>query len=185
MKDSRMKIYAGFLQRVGAFVLDYGIIVVCLAAITVFSFLMNSLFNVNEWLFGDRVRAQLTGFMLITLPVTLYFVFSESSVRQASWGKQRLGLKVTDHNGNRITFGRALARTGLKFVPWELAHTLIWQIYFSPNQVSQWITAGFVTVYILVGANFASLLVRKDRQTLYDLLARTYVVKHSFHRTVK
>lgn len=180
-----MKIYAGFLQRVGAFVLDYGIIVVYLAAITVFSFVMNSLFNVNEWLFGDRVRAQVTGFMLITVPVTLYFAFSESSVRQASWGKQRLGLKVTDHNGNRITFGRALARTGLKFVPWELAHTLIWQIYFSPNQVSQWISAGFITVYVLIGANIASILFRKHRQTLYDLWAGTYVEKHNFYGIVK
>jgi uncharacterized RDD family membrane protein YckC len=177
MKDSQVKIYAGFLYRVGAFVLDYDIILVYLAAITLFSFLMNLFFSINEWLFTDRVRAQLTGFLLITLPVTLYFVFSESSVREASWGKQRLGLKVTDHDGNRITFWRAVARTGLKFVPWELAHTLIWQIYFTPNQFSQWITAGFVTVYLLIGANIASLLFRKDRQTLYDLLAGTYVIK--------
>ena len=61
-----MKIYAGFLQRVGAFVLDYGIILVYLAAITLFSFLMNSLFSVNQWLFTDRIRAQLSGFLLIT-----------------------------------------------------------------------------------------------------------------------
>jgi uncharacterized RDD family membrane protein YckC len=185
MKDSQMNIYARFLQRVGAFVLDYGIILIYLAGLTLFSFPMNSLFSVNEWAFADRIRAQLTGFMLITLPVTLYFVFRESSARQASWGKQRLGLKVTDRNGNRITFWRAVARTGLKFVPWELAHTLIWQIYFTPNQFSQWITAGFVTVYLLIGANIASLLFRKDRQTLYDLLVGTYVVQPNFYGTVK
>lgn len=177
MKDGQMKIYAGFLQRVGAFVLDYGIILVYLAAITLFSFLMNSLFSINQWLFTDRNRAQLSGFLFITLPVSLYFVFSESSIRQATWGKQRLGLKVTDHNGNRAGFWRAVARTGLKFIPWELAHTLIWQISFTPNQFSQWIIAGFVTVYCLIGANVASLIFRKDRQTLYDFLAGTYVVK--------
>ncbi|HEX9837985.1 MAG TPA: RDD family protein [Anaerolineales bacterium] len=172
-----MKIYAGLWQRVGAFVLDYGIILVYLVAIALFSLLMNSLFSVNQWLFTDRIRAQLSGFLFITLPVTLYFAFSESSIRQASWGKQRLGLKVTDHNGDRIGLRRSFARTGLKFVPWELAHTLIWQISFTPNQFSQWIIAGFVTVYFLIGANIASLIFRKARQTLYDLLAGTYVVK--------
>lgn len=177
MKNSQVKIYATFLQRVAAFVLDYGIILVYLAAITLFSLLMNSLFGVNQWLFTDRIRAQVIGFLLITVPVGFYFAFSESSIRQATWGKQRLGLKATDHNGNRIAFWRAVARTGLKFIPWELAHTLTWQIFFTPNQFSQLIIAGFVTVYFLIGANIASLIFRKDRQTLYDLLAGTYVVK--------
>ena len=41
MKDSQMKIYAGFWERVAAFILDYGIILVYLGAITLFSLLMN------------------------------------------------------------------------------------------------------------------------------------------------
>lgn len=171
-----MKSYAGLWQRVGAFLLDYGIILVYLGAVTLFLALMNSLFGVNQWLFTDRIRAQITGFFLITLPVTLYFAFGESSVRQAIWGKQRLGLKVTDHRGNRNSFLRSLSRNGLKFIPWELAHTLSWQISFTPNQYSQLIIAGFITVYFLIGANIASLIFRQDRQTLYDLLARTYVI---------
>lgn len=65
----------------------------------------------------------------------------------------------------------------LKFMPWELAHTLIWQISFTPNQFSQPIAAGFVTVYLLIGTNIASLAFRKDRRTLYDLLTGTYVMK--------
>lgn len=172
-----MKIYAGFWRRVGAFALDYAIILVYLGAITLFSLLMSSLFDINQWLFTDRVRAQLTGFLMITLPVTLYFVLSESSIRQATWGKRRLGLKVTGTDGNRISFWRSVARTGLKFIPWELAHTLIWQISFTPNQFSTWINAGFFTVYLLIGANIAALIFRKDRQTLYDFLAGTYVVR--------
>jgi uncharacterized RDD family membrane protein YckC len=125
MKDNPMKTFAGFWRRVGAFALDYVIILVYLVAITLFSLLMNSLFSVNQWLFGDRIRAQVTGFLFITLPVSLYFAFSESSIRQATWGKQRLGLKVTDRSGNRIGLWRSVARTVLKFIPWELAHTMI------------------------------------------------------------
>jgi hypothetical protein len=72
MIDSQTKIYAGFWQRVGAFALDYIIILLYLVAITLLSFLMNSLFSVNQWLFSDRIRAQVTGFLFITLPVSLY-----------------------------------------------------------------------------------------------------------------
>jgi uncharacterized RDD family membrane protein YckC len=177
MNDSQSKAYAGFWQRVRAFALDYIIILFYLAALTLFSLIINGLFSVNEWLFVDRVRAQLTGFFLITLPVALYFTFGESSVQQATWGKKRVGLMVTGPNGARISFWRALARTFLKFIPWELSHTLIWEIYFSPQANSLLINYGFILVYGLIGLNMASLLMTKQHQTLYDLLANTYVTK--------
>ena len=102
-----MKVYAGFRERVGAFVLDYVIILFYLVAVTLIFLLLNSLFNLNDRLFMDRVRAQLTAFLLITLPVALYFAISESSNRQATWGKQRMRLKVTGDNGETISFWRA------------------------------------------------------------------------------
>src|SRR5215510_660428 len=113
-----MNTYAGFLQRITAFLLDYVIILIYLATITLLVWLLNSLFSTNDLLFADRVRAQFVGFLLITLPVALYFASSESSNSQATWGKQRMRLKVTDYDGARISFGRSLARTVLKFIPW-------------------------------------------------------------------
>jgi uncharacterized RDD family membrane protein YckC len=177
MNDSQIKIYAGFWQRGTAFALDYVIILFYLAALTLLSLLINSLFSVNEWLFSDRIRSQLTGFFLITLPVALYFAFGESSVQQATWGKKRVGLIVTNPNGARISFWRSLARTLLKFIPWELSHTLIWEISFSPQANSDLINYSFILVYVLIGLNIASLLMTKKHQTLYDLLAKTYVMR--------
>jgi len=184
MNDSQSRTYAGFWQRVKAFTLDYVIILLYLAGITLLSLVFNSpfwvnhlFFSITHWLFANHVRAQLTGFFLITLPVTLYFALSESSVQRATWGKKRMGLVVTDPNGGRLTFWRSLARTFLKFIPWELSHTLIWQIYFSPQTNSLLINYGFILVYALVGLNIASLLITKKHQTLYDLLAKTYVTK--------
>ena len=89
MNDSQSKTYAGFWQRVKAFVLDYIIILFYLAALTLFFLLINSLSGITEWLFSDRIRAQLTEFFLITLPVALYFALGESSAQQATWGKKR------------------------------------------------------------------------------------------------
>lgn len=174
-----MNTYAGFVQRITAFFLDYVIILIYLTAITVLMWLLNSLFSINDLLFTDRVRAQFVGFLLITLPVALYFAISESSTHQATWGKQRMGLKVTDYQGARISFGRSLARTGLKLIPWELSHTLIWDISFSPQADDVLIYYGFGFVYLLVGLNLASLLLTQKHQTIYDLLIKTYVVKQA------
>jgi uncharacterized RDD family membrane protein YckC len=40
----------------------------------------------------------------------LYYALMESSVNQATLGKMALGIKVTDLDGNRISFGRATGR---------------------------------------------------------------------------
>jgi len=184
MNDSQSKTYAGFWPRVKAFALDYIIILFYLAVLTLLFLVFNSpfwvnhlFFSITHWLFANHIRAQLTGFLLITLPVTLYFALSESSAQQATWGKKRMGVIVTDPNGERINFWRSLARTFLKFIPWELSHTLIWRINFSPQAGSTLINYGFTLVYLLVGTNIASLLITEKHQTLYDLLANTYVVK--------
>ena len=171
-----MKTYAGFWKRAGAFALDYIIILGYLFGIFLLSLFANALFGANQRLFVDRIQAQFVAFLLVTLPITLYFAISEASTWQATWGKRRLKLKVMDRNGNRIRFWRSLGRTLLKFVPWELSHTMIWQIYFSRQTESVWINYGFVLIYLLIGLSMASLIVRKTHQTLYDLLTDTYVI---------
>lgn len=44
-----------------------------------------------------------------------------------------LGMRVVRTDGARLSAGRAVGRTVLTFIPWELAHTLIWQIRFAPR----------------------------------------------------
>src|SRR5262249_28295765 len=68
-------------------------------------------------LFGNRVVGQASGFALVTLPVVLYFALLESSAWQASWGKRWRGLRVVDARGARLSWGRALGRTALAFIP--------------------------------------------------------------------
>ena len=170
-----MKTYAGFWQRSAAFMWDYLIIVCYLAIITILSLLTGA----KDWLFTNRIQAQLSAFLFLTLPVILYFSILESSAQQATWGKYKRGLRVVDHNGSQISFTRAFARTLLKFVPWEISHTLIWEISFSPQTNSVLINIGFTVVYLLIGLNIASLLMTKTHQTIYDLLTKTYVEKRN------
>jgi uncharacterized RDD family membrane protein YckC len=46
----------------------------------------------------------------------LYHAYLESGEKQATWGKQALGLYVTDLTGNHVTFGRASGRFFAKMV---------------------------------------------------------------------
>jgi len=87
--------YAGFWKRAGAFALDYLVILLYLGILGLIGLLMNSLGGAFAWLFTERVRAQISGFLLVTLPVTLYFALGEASPQKATWGKRRLGLQVT------------------------------------------------------------------------------------------
>jgi uncharacterized RDD family membrane protein YckC len=171
-----MKNHAGLWMRVKAFMFDYFIILGYVIAITLVFVILRLTSAHIDALFADRLRAQAVVFLILTLPVSLYFALHESSARQATWGKQRAGLRVTDRDGNRIRFWRSLARTMLKFVPWELSHTLIWETTFSQGATSTLVKYGFALVYLLIGANIASLALTRTKQSIYDLLAGTYVL---------
>ena len=170
-----MRPYAGFWQRVKAFAFDYFIILGYLIVITVVGLLLRQFTDGFEWLFADRVRAQGTVILMLTLPVSLYFALGDASSKQGTWGKQRIGLIVTDKNGNRIGIGKSLVRTVLKFIPWELSHTLLWEIAFANGTPSASINYGYAFVYLLIGLNIASVLMTQTRQSLYDLLTGTCV----------
>jgi len=88
--------------------------------------------------------------IVVWLPVASfsYFARNESSVNQATIGKEAVGLIVTDLNGQPLTFGKAATRTLLKFVLALVGGSIGW-----------WL-AGFT----------------KKKQALHDLMAGTLVV---------
>ena len=79
----------------------------------------------------------------------LYFALMESSNKQATVGKIALNIRVTDLNGNRISFGRATAR------------------YFGKYLSAMIAMIGFIM------AAFT-----KRKQALHDILAETLVLKN-------
>lgn len=96
------------------------------------------------------VGTQAVFFLLLTLPVGLYLYLSESSSAQASWGKRRLGLLVTTTDGHRPSRGQVAVRTVVKLLPWEVAHTFVWQmqaVFYRDGYDAD------VPVWILVGLN--------------------------------
>lgn len=174
MPDSRAP--GGLWVRILAFAIDYVPIAAYLALlVAVGAWLSRSAQPLAGVLFGGPAVGEATGFLLITVPVTLYFALFEASPRQATWGKRRMGLIVTDVAGGRLSVLRSIGRTVLKFVPWELAHACVWQVTFARDSSSAIYVVGFAVVWLIVGANVVSLLVSPTRQTLYDRVAGTTV----------
>lgn len=166
-----------FLVRFKAFMIDYIIIFIYLFII----FSLGVLFPTIQELFkGSLIVAQFTGFVLVTLPISLYFVISDSKLSGGSLGKRKMGIRVVGKEGNAISIPRAIFRTILKFFPWELSHFLAYRLMDlgdNPLPLSYYLIGGLVYLLVFVYILFA--IFTRKKQSLYDILAKTQVVKSS------
>lgn len=129
--------YAGFWRRFAAIIID-GLVVGIPLSIVFAPFGGN-----------DITHGSYTGFGLLRSLIYLaYFALMESSSYQATLGKMALGIKVTDIDGNKLTFARALGRNAAKYIS---------------------------AIICLIGFIIAAFTERK--QALHDLIASTLVVR--------
>jgi uncharacterized RDD family membrane protein YckC len=124
---SRGFTYAGFWLRVAATIIDSVIMSIALGVLLVPLFFlsgMGAMLSGMSERHGRPDPAIIIGFigMILVFAVIsmlaqwLYHAYLESGESQGTWGKQMLGLYVTDLMGNPITFGRASGRFFAKIV---------------------------------------------------------------------
>jgi uncharacterized RDD family membrane protein YckC len=139
--------YAGFWWRFLAYLIDWIIVSVVFVPLGV-------IFGVGIAASGADENSPLLPLVNLglngvqVLAMWLYHAFMESSEWQGTIGKKVCGLRVTDMDGNRITFGRATGR------------------YFGT------ILSGMIC---LIGYIMVAFTERK--QALHDMLASTLVLK--------
>jgi uncharacterized RDD family membrane protein YckC len=127
---------------------------------------------------GPNIRspwiAQGIGFVSMTVPVTLYFVVSESSRWRASVGKRLLRLSVTTTLGQRMPWARSLLRNTVKFIPWECGHMVAQQaIYAGHGQPPVWVW-GFAAVSLALPLVWVVTALLRNR-TPYDAWSEAVV----------
>ncbi|SEJ52008.1 Uncharacterized membrane protein YckC, RDD family [Bhargavaea ginsengi] len=167
---------AGFPVRLKAFLLDYVLIVAYGLTLMVFSmFLIPS----SQQLFtASPASAQLAGFLMITLPVSLYFILTDSRLGAGSFGKRIAGIRVKDMNDRPLSVLHSAVRTALKFMPWELSHFLVYRLMWlgdEPVPIGYMVIGGLI--YSLIGAYIAAPFFTKKKQSVYDMAARTQVIR--------
>jgi uncharacterized RDD family membrane protein YckC len=105
--------YAGFWLRFGAALLDgliTGVAGCIVGGIAGFAYAVSTGGAPGQGGSGANVGFQLFTNLLGVAIGWLYSALMESSSAQATLGKMACGIKVTDLNGNRISFGRATGR---------------------------------------------------------------------------
>ncbi|HTV85067.1 MAG TPA: RDD family protein [Dyella sp.] len=146
LPENAAGLYGGFWMRVAAYALD--MLIIWLAFFVLFFVLALMLPHRSPTAAPpSQVMPTVVAFLLI-LATWLYFPLWESSAKQATPGKQALGLRVTDENGNRLGFWHAFGRFLGKIV------------------------SGLI---LYVGYMMAGWTSRK--QGLHDLMAGTFVVR--------
>ncbi|WP_026583091.1 RDD family protein [Bacillus sp. J33] len=162
------KEYGGFWIRFAAYLIDTIIVGIPLSILTIVIFMIffgasdafNMLLSDPSYMETEMTDAEALALLgsyfgaagvsgIISLVVALaYFAGLHASKWQGTVGKKILGLKVTDLNGNRISFWRALGR---------------------------YLAMSFLSGILLIGYIIAAFTEKK--QALHDLIAGTVVVK--------
>jgi uncharacterized RDD family membrane protein YckC len=132
------------------------------------------------WLFGAAppqtgpaiARVILWNF---SAPAWLYFFIGDWSASGATLGKRLLKIQVTGTGGKRLGVGRALARTVIKLLPWELVHLSAFALsadlsQFSPTQIIGVSAANLLTV-VYLGVAVAT----RGRRSVHDYVAGAQV----------
>jgi len=141
-------VYAGFVRRFAALFID-GLIL--LIPTWLLSFLLIGLAGGLKGQQDENAAA--AGFAVVLYYVllftmkALYFAGMESSANQGTFGKRAMGIKVTDEQGNRLSFAQALGR---------------------------WFAAALSYLTVYVGFLMAGFTDRK--RALHDMVAGTLVV---------
>ncbi len=162
------------LRRIGAFCADY-VVCACYGA---------AIFGVVLLSNGGRVpqravhplAGQAIGLFSLTIPVILYFAICESSRWQATIGKRLLGLRVQDMSGNRLPWRKTLVRALLKFLPWELGHTVVHQLVSGgTNDVPLWVLT-LLAIAVLLDVWYLVSMWFGNGRTAYDRASAAQVV---------
>jgi uncharacterized RDD family membrane protein YckC len=171
--------YASVISRVLAYAVDVILLFIAipltLGAVCAFVLYLTVGFDwmQNGFLFWLYV------FLTVSIPCWLYYSLSESSARQATPGMRLFGLQVTGTDGKRIGFGRALLRTIIKLLPFEINHLVM----FLPTPIWSDPNPGFrvwFVVHVLMILYFATMFLTQRRQSVHDLVAETVVVNATY-----
>jgi|AGTN01.2.fsa_nt_gi Predicted membrane protein/domain len=149
--DKKISIeYAGFVIRLAAMFVD-GFIV--LTSLYIINFGINFMgFNLSFLDFVLPLSNVRISLLYLVLPVA-YWTFFESSAIQATIGKRIAGIMVIDENGKRLSVTKACARAVFRNI------TL------------------FLCIYLIGLIGIVTMDFNKRKQTLYDIIAKTCVIK--------
>ncbi|MFW2342259.1 RDD family protein [Brevundimonas sp.] len=167
-------------QRLGAFLLDVGIIVLVLVVVTLVAGLMGLGAAVAGGMSGAEVMFVIWLLAFFVLR-NFYFTAFELSPAGATPGKRLMGLRVAARDGGRLKSESVFARNAMRelevFVPLSLIVT-----YVGQDRVDGWIallTLVWASIFVLFP------LFNHDRLRAGDLIGGTWVIRTPGRKLMK
>ena len=157
------------LKRIAAFMVDWCVLALFIGLL----FLFVSPF-VAPLFMQSPFMAEAAGFCLLTLPLFLYFSLTEALIG-GSLGKKFLRLRVSTVKAQQMRYRTSALRTGIKLVPWELAHFAIWNVFIFSASPAYGLGVGALGLSYGLIIIYATSLFLKRGRTPYDLIAQTIV----------
>lgn len=157
-------------RRVVAYALDAGL---------AFAVLAPTGWGLQAWLgWTPETPRELYAAMVVnfSLPVWIYFAWSDASANGATVGKRLLGLR-TEAASRPLGVSRALARTSVKMVPWELTHVSAFLLAPAPGMFGPASWVGLGAAYALVALYLGLAARSHGARSVHDHVARTRVVR--------
>lgn len=176
---SAAPVYASLARRLAAFGVDYGVIAAYMAVLALVAMALGAGDGRWDRAFAHPVGGQAVSFLVLTLPVIVYFALFESAALQATPGKRLLRIRVAAAGAVRLPRHRAFARAALKFLPWEISHGALRHTPGWPGDVEAvpaavWLVFGLA--WLLAGAYVGLPLFDARGRTPYDRLAGSVVI---------
>jgi uncharacterized RDD family membrane protein YckC len=171
-------------RRLKALLIDYFIILVWMGIVGIVGFIFSRFTGGYPDYLGafGPFGTQALFFLILTLPIGLYIFITESGAEQATFGKQKVAIKVVNDRGDPPSRSSIATRTIVKLLPWEVSHTLVWQMQYVSYkegydaEVPAWIIIGLCMAMAAVLVYVAMIAIRRDGKAPHDIVAGTEVV---------
>lgn len=171
---------ADTMRRIAAFLIDVVVIYCYIFLLFIIASFVQQFWNYQESMAEHYFVRHSVSFLFLTLPVILYFILLEYSEKKATPGKRWLKLQVINKFGERASLMNLIIRNGIKFLPWEIAHTLLHlrpYILFSDSEPGLALLIAFSFPQLLILFYLGIILVNQERRSIYEILSGTRVIK--------
>ena len=156
------------IRRSAAYVID---VILLFAVLAPAAYLIEPILGFQP---SSSSQVWIAAVMSFSIPAWSYFLISDLSQGGMTAGKRLLQVRVVSITLNKITFGRALTRTAVKLLPWELAHIFGFALADTVSQAG--VSAGLIAANSLIIIYLVILLINAGKMSLHDFIAKTEVV---------
>lgn len=164
-----------FLRRILAYLVDCALLFLVLAPLGI---AVQSGIGVSpETTHGIYVTLLLN----FSVPGWGYFTWGDCSARGATCGKRLLDIRVETGDGRYVETGRALGRTAIKMLPWEISHASAFLLAPTVGIFGLTSWTGLAAAYVLVFAYLGVAWWTGGQKSVHDFATAT-VVRTESHR---